>query len=135
MRTIAIGCVLLSALWTACGDGGGDDAGMVAPDAGTPDSGVPTFACGERACVVGEQYCLIEPVGACTATDGGACAATEEPCQASFVTGCTPSRDRTCTALPEACSTCACLVGEAPCSGAVSCARQGEGLALSCPFP
>lgn len=128
----------------ACSDGGEADSGLVAvdageADAGARDSGLAETACGSATCT-SDQYCQIDPTGACV-LGGGACMPTEETCAKEGDGGCTTPRTRMCKALPAACATnaqCACMINQNLCPNQVlaTCRRPtGQGVTIECPFP
>ena len=130
----------------ACSRGGkGDDAGAIVADAsgadaGTHDSGLFPVSCGDATCT-SEQYCQVDPTGACAPATGASCAVSEELCQKGGDAGCTTPRTRECRALPAACAAtaqCACMINQNLCPNAVqtNCRRPvGEGVTIECPFP
>ena len=119
------------ALWAsfACGS---DSSGS--PDAGPIDSGV-TFLCGDAACVQGDQYCLQEATGPCTA-QSGQCAAGEAVCTDNGMPGCGPVQ-LSCIALPMGCTSCPCLIASDACGSEIvnfTCSSSGGRLDVRCPF-
>src|SRR5262245_23493932 len=124
----------------ACSSDGGEvdaaaDAGIA--DVGIPDSGLGSTSCGSATCTE-DQYCQIDPTGACTSAIGQACGAAEESCRKGDDAGCTTPRMRACRPLPAACpnAQCACLINQNLCPNQVlaMCRRPtGEGATIECP--
>jgi hypothetical protein len=105
----------------------------------SPDSGLFPTPCGAVTCPP-EQYCHVNPTGACAQSAGAQCAPAEETCQQGGDAGCTTPRLRECRDLPAACPTaeCACLINQNLCPLAVQsmCRHPAmQGATIECPFP
>jgi hypothetical protein len=128
----------------ACSGGEGEaDADMTAPDAGADagvrDSGLFPTPCGTATCT-SDQYCQVDPSGACVPNMTGSCAATEEVCQQGGDGGCTTPKTRECRPLPAPCAAtaqCACMIQQNLCPNQIQamCRRPNqEGVTVECPF-
>lgn len=131
-------CLLLLACSGSADDDPVDRDAGTATDAGR-DAGGISVACGSMTCAHPAEYCRATPTGPCEARDGGACGPTEEACRDESITGCTSAQTYECPALPSGCTSCPCVIFEAPCGqqvvNAVCNGSPTAGVRVQCPFP
>lgn len=144
VRSRFVTFALVSLLAHVACSGDDDDADTTSRDAGADrdagrDGGGVPFACGSETCVHPAAYCRVTPTQPCTPRDGGTCGATEVECREEGVTGCTTGLGYDCPELPAGCTSCPCVILEAPCGAQVTnveCNRAPTGpVTARCPFP
>ncbi len=129
----------------ACSGSDDDDEDTTERDAGVDrdagrDGGVVAFECGPTGtCIHPLHFCRVVPTEPCEPRDGGTCMVGEMVCVDEGVEGCTSPVTYVCDDLPSGCTSCPCVILDAPCGAQVTnveCNRAPTGpITARCPFP
>lgn len=96
-----------------------------------------TFACGDKQCKVGQEYCKPYAPGTCSGEPipAGGCPKYCQPLQCGGPQGICHCTTYQCASLPAGCNDCTCLKEKTGGGSSCLCETKDGGLLLNCPSP